>query len=217
MTDKLTLYNLALKKLRERRLVSLSENRKERRELDAIYDTTVGYCLGQGLWRFAKRVVSIDQSTSVVPAFGYNGAFKIPGDWISTVVVSTSPNLDPPLLQYSEEAGYIYSNATPIYLSYVSNDPLYGLNLGGWPETYTDYVACRLASQAGPDITDNTEIVELVSKQEDGARRRAKARDAMNDPPGIPPVSFLVRARRGAFGPGGLWFGSGGSGGTGEN
>lgn len=212
MTDKLTLYNLSLKKLRERRLLTLNDARKERRELDAVYDTTVRYCLGQGLWRFAKRVVQIDASTTVTPAFGFIKAFNIPPDWIATILISTSPELDPPLLQYAEETGFWYANATPLYVSYVSLDPLYGYNLGAWPESFTDYVACRLALLAGPDITDNTEIVELVEKAEDKARRRAKARDAMNDPPGMPPVPFLVRARRGAFGPGGLWFGSGGTG-----
>jgi hypothetical protein len=217
MTDKLTLYNLALKKLRERRLLTLSDTRKERRELDAVYNSVVLYCLGQGLWRFAKRVVQIDQSTTLTPAFGYNSAFNIPNDWISTVVISTSPNLDPPLLQYAEETGFWYANATPIYVSFISSDPLYGFNLGAWPGTFEDYVADRLSVIAGPDITDNTEIIELCEKREQASRRRAKAKDAMNDPPGMPPVPFLVRARRGAFGPGGLWFGSGGSGGTGEN
>lgn len=213
MTDKLTLYNLSLKKLRERRLLTLSETRKERRELDAVYNTTVLYCLGQGLWRFAKRVVQIDASTTVIPAFGYTGAFNIPNDWLCTVVVSTSPNLDPPLLQYAEETGFWYANQTPIYVSFISNDPLYGFNLGAWPETFTDYVAERLAVLAGPDITDNNEIVQECEKREAAARRRAKAKDAMNDPPGMPPVPFLVRARRGAFGPGGMFLG----GGTGEN
>ena len=48
---------------------------------------------------------------------------------------------------------------------------------------------------------------------EDRARRVAKAEEAMDEPPGLPPVPFWARARRGAFGPGGLWLG-GGTGGS---
>ena len=35
----------------------------------------------------------------------------------------------------------------------------------------------------------------------------------MDEPPELPPVPFWARARRGAFGPGGLWLG-GGTGGS---
>lgn len=220
MTDKLSLYNEALGFLEERHLASLSENREPRRVLDDYWNSVPLYCLEQGLFRFAKRVVSIDASTTVTPAFGFNNAFRIPDDWIRTVVVSTSPDLDPPLLQYNEETGYWFANATPLYVSYVSSDPLYGMNLGAWPQAFADYVALRLARKAAKRITGSAELLAgpggLIN-QEDRARRITKANDAMNDPPGMPPVPFWARARRGAFGPGGLWFGSGGSGGTGEN
>ncbi len=213
MADKLTCYNKILVHLEERRLTSLSEQREPRRVLDSIWDELVAYCLAQGLWRFAKRVVSIDASTTVVPAFGYLNAFKIPDDWVRTVLVSTAPQLDPPLLQYAEEAGFLYANMTPVYLSYVSNDPLYGFNLGAWPANFTEYVEYRGAAQACGRLPGKADLRESLEKREDKARRNAKGSDAMNDPPGLPPVPFLVRARRGAFGPGGLFIG----GGTGEN
>lgn len=220
MADKLSLYNAALGFLEERRLASLSENRESRRVLDDYWTSVPLYCLEQGLFRFSKRVVQIDASSTIVPAFGYINAFTIPNDWIRTVVISTSPDLDPPLLQYNEETGYWYANATPLYVSYISNDPLYGMNIGAWPQAFADYVALRLARKACKRITGKTELLSgpagLIN-QEDKARRITKANDAMNDPPGMPPVPFWARARRGAFGPGGLWFGSGGSGGTGEN
>lgn len=220
MADQLSLYNEALGKLKERKVSSLSENREAKRVLDDYWLRVPLYCLEQGLFRFAKRVVSIDASTTITPAFGFNDAFRIPDDWIRTVVISTSPDLDPPLLQYAEETGYWYANATPIYVAYVSNDSLYGMNLGAWPQSFADYVALRLARQACKRITGSDDLLKGAGgliDEENKARRRTKANDAMNDPPGMPPVPFWARARRGAFGPGGLWFGSGGSGGTGEN
>jgi hypothetical protein len=220
MADQLSLYNAALGYLEERTLASLSENRESRRALDSYWTSVPQYCLEQGLFRFAKRVVQIDASTTVTPAFGYISAFTIPSDWIRTVVISTSPDLDPPLLQYNEEAGYWYANATPLYCSYISNDPLYGLNVGAWPQSFADYVALRLARKACKRVTGKVELLngpQGIIAQEDKARRVTKANDAMNDPPGLPPVPFWARARRGAFGPGGLWYGSGGSGGTGTN
>lgn len=220
MADQLSIYNAALGHLEERRLATLSENREPKRVLDSFWTTVPLYCLEQGLFRFAKRVVQIEASADVVPAFGYNNAFAIPDDWLRTVVVSTSPDLDPPLLQYNEERGWWYANATPLYVSYISSDPQYGMNIGSWPQSFADYVALRLARQACKRLSGSEALLRGpggLLDQEKMARRISKANDAMNDPPGLPPVPFWARARRGAFGPGGLWFGSGGSGGTGEN
>jgi hypothetical protein len=115
--NQLYLYNKALGYLGERKLASLSENREPRRVLDDYWSDEVPFCLGQGLWRFARRTVQQDADSTFAPEFGFNYAFPYPSDWIRTVLVSTSPDLDPPLLQMRDEGGYIYANATPIYLS----------------------------------------------------------------------------------------------------
>jgi hypothetical protein len=212
MTTQLFIYNEALGLLGERRLATSSENREPRRVLDSYWPDVTGYCLGQGLWRFAKRAVQIDNDASLTPQWGFNCCFLIPSDWVRTIVISTSPNLDPPLLQYNEEAGYWYANLTPIYAAYVSDDPTYGMNLGAWPEHFVDYVALRLARKCCFRITGSNGREAELKKDEDRARRVAKAEQAMNDPPGLPPVPFWARARRGAFGPGGLWLGGGAGG-----
>jgi len=209
VATKLGVYNKACVHIEERVLASLTEQCERKRVFDALWDDVVAYCLGQGLFRFAKRSISIDASSTVTPAFGWDNAFTIPDDWMRTVVVSAAPQLDPPLLQYAEEAGYWYANATPLYVSYVSKDPLYGLNLGAWPQNFTEYVGYRLAQQSCGRITGKGDLADKLQLKEDKARRNAKGTDAMNDPPGLPPVPFLVRSRRGAFGPGGLRFGSG--------
>ncbi len=216
MADKLYLYNEALGHLGERQLASLSENREPRRVLDYYWSPTVSYALLQGLWRFARRTSQIDADTTITPEFGFNNIFQYPQDWIRTQIISTSPQLDPPLLQYRDEGGFIYANMTPIYLSYISDDPQYGMNLGQWPESFADYIAFRLARLSCLRITSDKDLMRELKKDEDRARRVSKAQDAMNDPPGTAPTPYWVRARRGSFGPGGVFLG-GGVGGTGEN
>jgi hypothetical protein len=211
--NQLFIYNEALGHLGERRLASLSENREPRRVLDAYWSDAVAYCLSQGLWKFAKRTVQIDSDAALTPQFGFNYMFAIPPDFVRVILVSTSPNMDPPLLQYSEEAGFWYANLTPIYVAYVSNDATYGQNLAAWPAHFVDYVTLRLARYSAFRITGDARLREELKSAEDRARRVAKAEEAMDEPPGLPPVPFWARARRGAFGPGGLWLG-GGTGGS---
>jgi hypothetical protein len=201
MTDKLTLYNLALGHLNERRLASLNEQREPRRVLDDYYASVTGFCLERKIWNFMLRTVEIDASSTVTPAFGYNFAFKIPNDWVRTRWVSVSPQMQPPLNDFREETGYWYANATPLFISYSSNDPLYGMNLGAWPASFEDYVALRLAAKACGRITGKSELLpgpEGLLKREEKAYKIASANCAMNEAVGFAPVSSWVRARRGS-------------------
>ena len=199
MTDKLTLYNLALGHLEERRLVSLNEQREPRRVLDDFWNSVTGFCLERKLWNFAIRSVQIDASSTITPAFGFNCAFTIPNDWIRTVLVSADAGMAMPLNQYKEETGYWFANATPLFISYTSDDPLYGMNLGAWPSSFEDYVSLRLAVQSCSRITGKSDLLKgpqgLLAREKD-AYKLASANCAMNNAVGFAPVSSWVRARR---------------------
>lgn len=200
MADKLSVYNNALGHLFERRLSTLTENREPRRVLDDYWNDVVNYCLEREPWNWTYRAVQIDSSSTVTPGFGFLYAFKIPNDWIRTHLVSAVPTFSPPLTQMKEEAGYWYTNITPIYVQYNSNDPLYGNNLGVWPASFTDYVAVRLARQACKRITGKEELLrgpDGLIDQEKRARRTAASLAGLNDPIGFQPMSSWVRARRG--------------------
>lgn len=200
MTDKLTLYNNALGLLDERVLASLTENREPRRVLDSYWNDVVRYCLERKFWNFGYRTVQIDASASVAPAFGYLNAFTIPDDWIRTRKLSAVPTLDPPLIQVSEEAGYWYANLTPIFVQYNSSDPLYGMNLGAWPQSFAEYVELRLAAKSCKRITGSTELLQGpdgLIKREEKAYKVSAANCSMNEAIGFAPMSSWVRARRG--------------------
>lgn len=213
MTSQLIIYNEALGHLGAAPLAHLQDNRPDRRTLDTYWGGVISYCLAQGLWRFARRTTQID-GDEATPEFGFNFAFEYPDDWIRTQIISTSPDLDPPLIQYRDETGIIYANIATIYLSYISNDPLYGMNVPNWPQNFAQYVTFRLAAQSvvrvhNEDIAKALKLKDSLERAEEKQKRNAKGTDAMNDAPGLPPVPFWVRARRGAFGPGGLFLGGG--------
>lgn len=200
MTDKLTQYNLALGHLRERRMSRLAEPREPRRVLDSYWDQVTAECLEAGFWKFIKRSVQIDASSTVEPGFGYLYAFKIPDDWIRTVQISADESFENPLLQVKEEAGYWFANITPLYASYNSNDPLYGMDFGAWPATFAKYHALELASQSCSRITGSETLLqgpEGITRRLKLAKKDSLAKDAMNDPPGFAPMGSWAKSRRG--------------------
>ncbi len=203
MADKLSLYNMTLGHLLEGSLASLSESAERRRVLDSFWVNATNKCLETTFWKFAKRSMSIDASTTIDPAFGFSFAFKVPDDCIRADEISASEGLQPPLLEFRLEAGYWYSNVTPLFISYVSNDPLYGLNLGEWPESFVDFVTLELACKACKRITGSASLMEGpqgLIRQRDKAKRDASGKDAMNDPIKFQPTGSWVLSRRGGRG-----------------
>ena len=160
MSDKLAIYNMTLGHLLEDSIASLAENVSKRRVLDSFWDNAVKVCLGKSNWKFAKRAVTIDASSTTEPAFGFSCAFPIPDDRIRTELMSAFEQLSPPLIDIRDEAGYWYANVTPIYVTYISIDPLYGLNVGAWPEEFVDYVSLELACKSCKRVTGKAELLE---------------------------------------------------------
>lgn len=208
MASKLGIYNEALGHLEERRITSLSEAREPRRVLDDYWDSNLGYCLEQGFWNFAMRAVQVDSSTSVTPTFGYSYAFAKPSDWVRTFLVASDEDQRSPLLDYKDEPNYWYAEFDPLYISYVSKDAAYGLDLSIWPETFANYVALRLAKQACIRITSSASMKNELMVYEKRALADARSKDAMNEPPGFAPRGSWVRSRGGGYYNRSRWDGS---------
>lgn len=198
MADKLGVYNTALLHLGERKLAALTENREPRRVLDDLWDGQVKYCLERGQWKFALRSYEIASDAAIDPVFGYAYAFEVPGDYVSIDGLSASDYFDPPLNRVHEEAGYWFADVDPIYVQVVSDDPAYGLDLSRWPESFSNYVAIRLARMACKRITQSDSGVDELIKAEKKARIEALSADAKRGPAKRPPQGSWVTARGGA-------------------
>lgn len=206
MTDRLSLYNGALRECQERRLASLSENREPRRLLDDVWqagDGIVKYVLQRKQWRFARRTVEIAANPSMDPAFGYQYAFSFPEDWERTCAVCQDEYLEAPLLRYHVEVGkYWYADIDPIYVSYVSSDADYGGDLSNWPPNFVLYVETHMASLIAGRLTgskaNRNDLIKLAKMR----LKEAANTDAMEESTKFPPSpqGTFVSARLGGRG-----------------
>lgn len=193
MASKLEIYNMALGHIGERKISSLTEAREPRRALDDFYDAVVAGCLEEGFWNWSMRTIEQAASESYDPEFGLTYAFEKPTDWVRTYLISTSERMDPPLLEYVDEGGLWYADVDPLYIKFVSNGTTYGLDLSLWSQRFADYVAASLAVKSCKRVTGSFD--ETLLKIEDKARRKAKSKDAMDEPPGFAPTGTWVRSR----------------------
>jgi hypothetical protein len=197
-TTKLDLYNKALRMLGERKLASLSEERKPRRLLDDVWDQGgIEYCLEQAQWHFAMRTIQIDYDPSIEPGFGYRRAFVKPSDWVRTSALTTDEYFNNPLTAYSDEAGYWYSDHDLLYVKYVSNDASYGNDLNSWPTTFEDYVAAYFASEISLGVNSDENKYLALLKILDRKKLDAKSKDAQAESTKFPAPGSWSGSRTG--------------------
>jgi hypothetical protein len=196
VTDRLSLYNGALRIIGERPLASLTEARKPRYVLDNVWDGgAVDYCLEQGFWNFALRVLKLEYSPTVEPQFGFKYAFEKPDDYIRTSGISLDEYLNSPLLDYEDSTTFWFASNPIIYVRYISDDNEYGYNLGGWPETFSKYVEGYLACEIVSSVTQGANKELNLDRKLKKLLTDAKSKDAMNQPPSFPQMGRWVRAR----------------------
>lgn len=195
-TSKLTLYNGANRLLGERRLRTLTEDRPSRRYLDEAWDDgVVDGALEEGYWNFATRSIQIEPSTTVTPDFGYRYAFEKPDDYIKLAAMCTDEFFKNPLIEYSDEGGYWFSDHDLMYVQYISNSTSYGLNMALWPQSFQKLVQAMLADEVKELVTGNDGKYDRIKKALKEAKLNARNKDAMNQPVKVAPHGSWVSAR----------------------
>ena len=199
MTTKLTICNGCLRLLKER---SVTQNeltngtREPARLFNSVWDDGVlNACLEAGQWRFAKRTVMLDASTSIEPSTDFGGyafAFEKPTDFVRTIGIWSDANLTTPYIMYREEGGLWVATLETMYVAYVSNDALFGLDYSLWPQTFVEFVQAHFASKIAGPLSDTGVEMAKVRK---AYLRTALSLDAMADPTRIIPPGSWVRAR----------------------
>lgn len=201
-TDRLKIYNGALLICGLRAISSLSENVEPRHLLDNVWnDGGVDFCLSEGQWRFAIRSQRLDYSASITPSFGLRRAFEKSTDWLLTSAVAQDEYFVVPLLQYTDEAGMLYSDLDQIFVKFVSNDAGYGGNLALWPPTFTQYVKTYFAAQIIEKMSAQESRREAITKRRTGlldvALENARNRDAISEPTRFFAQGNWTKSRRG--------------------
>lgn len=196
MTTRLRLYNDALLLCGERAVSTLTETTEPRRLLDQVWDSNgVRKCLEEGQWRFAMRTQKLDYDPDIEPDFGLNRAFTKPSDWVLTSAVCSDEYFTEPLLNYTDESGYWYSDIDSIYVKFVSDDTAYGMDLNSWPDSFQEFVSAHFASRIVLK-TANSEKAKNIYALREKLLKDAKSKAAMAEPTKFTPRGSWTRARQ---------------------
>lgn len=197
MVTKLELYNKALGHLGPTRLANVSENRPAVAELNAVYNGTLQAMLERGLWFFALRTVRLEPDTNVEPNFGRPYAYSIPTDFVRLRLICVDERQEVEDRSYRREGSYWFSDASILYITYVSNHTDWGLNLGAFTELYAEAIGAELAWRSGLPITKDrgTKNDLLIIKKR--LLNEAKRLEAVDERVKAKPPSSWVQSRLG--------------------
>jgi hypothetical protein len=198
--SKLSLFNGAQRLLKDRKLSAAEvtgNTREPARILNDIWDAgALDECLQAGQWKFATRTARIDASSSATPDFGFKYVFEKPDDFVRLTGVWSDENMQHPHRQYREEAGFWFGSLETMFVSYVSNDAMFGADFSLWPANFVNFVEAHLASKAaGPLAEQGVELLKIRKMLLD----EANGTDAMSDPSRSLPVGSWASSRGSSY------------------
>lgn len=178
MTDKLSLYNGALRLIKDRRLATLTDDLPSRYLLDDVYDDALAHMLELGQWAFASTSASIAGTVSANRGYSYR--FTKPSGYVRLISISASASYYPPLEAFAEDNTYWYSDSSTIYVVYVSSSASFGGDLTKWPQTFAKAFEAYLAAEIAPHVTKADGIIGRVQEVFNDSLAAALAKDGVN-------------------------------------
>ena len=141
------------------------------------------------------RAIAIDYDTGIQTDFGYGRAFAKPDDWVLTSAVCTDEWFRTPALRYVDEAQYWYADVDTLYVRYVSDDALYGMNMNKWPDSFREFVEVHFATKIIAKLSNSEEETQRLMRLRRDFMDRAKSKAAMAQPTSFPAQGSWTRAR----------------------
>lgn len=205
MASRLSIYNGALNHLGQRRLGSEVEDSESRRLCNELWEGGfVRYVLEEGLWTFAIRTCRVEATPNYDPSQAFPGSFKFAfeksDDWLRTASISCEPLFNFPLTRYSDEAGFIYADTTPIWVRFTSDGPEYGSDPARWTSLFAAWAEIHMAWRLQPAIIGSVAERRELERLDQRAKRDALAKDAMQGPSVSIPRGSWVASRQGRYG-----------------
>lgn len=196
MSSSVQICNLALTALGAARIASLSDDTKQARALNAIFDMTRDAELSAHPWTFAIKRASIPAS-STAPAFGWTKTYPLPSDSLKLVQVGDSfvfyDSGDTGGLFDVEVGSVLTDQTSPLQIRYVYRVT----NSGLFPELFGRALAAKLQYLVAEELTQNvTKKAEALQAYQLSIKEAKRANNIERPPQRVGDLSW-VRALTG--------------------
>lgn len=200
--SKVAVINVALRRLGQETITSLTEGSRAANLANPHYDELLELLTRRNQWNWAEKRVQLARSAST-PVSTFDYQFFMPADCARVVVVSAddsgSSNLRYELAYDDTDGNVLLADATQIYLTYVS----YVTDTAKMPPDFRYALSMALARDLAIPLTNSRGIADDMRDAAEKAWLRAVSTDGIEDMPDRRPDGSWVTARFGGIG--GTW------------
>ena len=188
-TSDVSICNLGLQKLGATRIVSMSENSRNAKSVNACYESLRDKEQRAYLWNFCKTRVTLAPS-SVVPDFMYNQAFMLPADFLR-LIKPARLGLDWHIERHDGGLAILTNDGDTLevrYIAKVTNPALFD-------PLFVEMLACKIAWHCCEDITQSNTKKAAINAEYMELRAEARKTNAFELPKQPQPVDEWLVAR----------------------
>lgn len=192
MASEVDIANRALSMLGDQRIISLTDNNKQARAMNARYTLLRDAELTAYPWRFAVKRAQLPASTDV-PAWGYSAIYDRPVDDLRAIAVGgvavnaatvgvtrSSSGYKSEDTQYDIIEGRIHTDiSAPLDYEYISRVT----DAGQFDALFVEALAARLAADAAEELTQSKAKKEHAAFVYKEALKTARRNNAIMRPP----------------------------------
>lgn len=185
MADQLTIWNMALTLVAEKRLSSLSDDDGNRELLSNFWEMARDARLTSSAWSFAiqRKALAVD---TAAPAWGFDYQYSLAGDVVRVLQVSeTYAGVDTAFFRDSDNTLFrvegrkiLTDLGAPLYVKWIVNS----VDVGLWHAAFAMLLACDLAALVNPRATESEQTQQRIEKMQMQAWALAASTNAIEQP-----------------------------------
>lgn len=178
--------NLALLKLGSDTITSISEDTKQARLCNSIFNMMRDEVLRQHPWNFAMARAQLVNDVNDSPDFEFKYQFEVPDDFLRLIRLNDDRG------RFKLEGSYILTDAATLDIIYISQmeDPT------AWDPLFREAFATRLAAEISFGITGSNSLAQTLMAEYERKLQKAKTVDAQENYSDGFTVDELTRSRR---------------------
>jgi len=167
-TSVVSIANLALQKLGESPIVSMSENSGAARAMNACYEAMRDRELRANLWKFAKRRATLAAHVTE-PDFTFGYAFPVPSDFLR-LIKPARVGLDWHLEYHEGVLAILTNDGDSLEIRYIAKitDPTL------FDPLFVEMLACKMAAHCAEALTQSNSKKQAAMEEYKEVRREAR-------------------------------------------
>lgn len=164
MSSSVEICNMALTRLGQARIASLTQTGLEAEMCNLYYDATKKELISSHDWSFAiKRAVLAAESGDNFTEYSYK--YALPTDFLKMINLISSEDYSDLTDDYRIEGTSLLSNLSPCYIKYIRS----GVNDTQFPSQFVQALYLRLASKMCIKLTQDQSLLGAIYQEFTGA------------------------------------------------